>query len=145
MSAGIPGLGLGGVFFVISALLSPVLELHRTARGRSSAAAWRQVGRQFAIAVAMVIAVECALRLLLLGGSLLGADTAPASPGVTVVPLAPFAITVALLGLLLVSVKGLQLFIRITSRRPARLIDRPKALCPQPCSCCPGGARLSAE
>jgi hypothetical protein len=35
---------LGGLFFIASALLAPRVELVRTARGRSSAAAWRAVG-----------------------------------------------------------------------------------------------------
>lgn len=67
MSAGLPGLGLGGIFFVLSALLAPVFELGRTFAGRSSGAAWRQVGRQFAIAVVMVIAVALAVPVALLG------------------------------------------------------------------------------
>ena len=41
MSAGLPGLGLGGLFFILSALLAPLLELGRPVRGRSSRA-WRR-------------------------------------------------------------------------------------------------------
>jgi hypothetical protein len=137
MSAGIPGLGLGGVFFVLSALLSPVVELYRTTRGRSSTAAWRRVGRQFAIATVMVIAVECALRLLLLAGSLLGAGPGPASAGLSAVPVAPVGVTVGLLGLVIVAAKGLQLVVRFGGRRRETRIGRRTALCPQPCSCCP--------
>jgi len=40
MTAGLPGFGLGGVFFIISALLAPFVELIMTARGRSSRARW---------------------------------------------------------------------------------------------------------
>jgi hypothetical protein len=64
MTAGIPGIGLGGLFFVISALLMVVLELYRTARGRSSLARWRFVGRQAAIAAGIVLNTMAALWLL---------------------------------------------------------------------------------
>jgi MFS family permease len=64
MTAGIPGIGLGGLFFVISALLMVVVEFYRTVRGRSSAARWRFVGRQAAMALGMVFATVAALWLL---------------------------------------------------------------------------------
>jgi hypothetical protein len=64
VSAGLPGLGLGGLFFILLALLAPFVELIRTTRGRSSVAAWRVVGRQFALALTMVAAVELTLRVL---------------------------------------------------------------------------------
>jgi hypothetical protein len=52
--AGIPGGGVGGVFFLISALLMPAIELLRTIRGESSRARWRVVVRNAAIAAAML-------------------------------------------------------------------------------------------
>jgi hypothetical protein len=64
MTAGIPGIGLGGLFFVISALLMVILELYRTVRGRSSLAHWRFVGHQAAIAAGIVLATAAALWLL---------------------------------------------------------------------------------
>ncbi len=64
MTAGIPGVGLGGLFFVISALLMVVVELYLTARGRSSVARWRFVGRQAAMALGIVFATVAALWLL---------------------------------------------------------------------------------
>jgi hypothetical protein len=64
MTAGIPGIGLGGLFFVISALLMVILELYRTVRGRSSLARWRFVGYQAAIAAGIVLATAAALWLL---------------------------------------------------------------------------------
>src|SRR5690349_13095206 len=88
MSAGMPGLGLGGLFFVLSALFAPGVELRRTAQGQSSAAAWRQVGRQSAVAVVMVAVV------------------AP------FVPWAPVGITTALLLAFLLAAKGAQLGLR---------------------------------
>lgn len=138
MSAGLPGLGLGGLFFVISALLAPLLELRRMAQGRSSAEAWRQVGRQFAMAASMIVAVDLALRGLLFTASFLGADIGARGGGLTVLPLAPIGITTALLVGILVAAKGLQLGLRVGSRpRGAPRGARP-ALCPHPCTCCTG-------
>ncbi len=112
MSAGMPGLGLGGLFFVLSALLAPVVELRRTAQGRSSAAAWRQVGRQFAIALTMVLVV------------------AP------LVPWVPVGITAALLVTVLLAAKAAQLGLRGARRFRAWRARTGEGLCPQPCSCC---------
>jgi hypothetical protein len=100
MSVGLPGLGLGGLFFVISALVAPLVELHRSIQGRSSAVAWRQVGRQFSIAVVMVVAVGLAL-------------------GITSAPLAPIGVTAALLAALLLGAKVLQLAMRVADHRRA--------------------------
>ena len=112
MSAGLPGLGLGGLFFVLSALLAPAVELGRTARGQSSPEAWRQCGRQFALALAMVAVVTW------------------------FVPLKPIGITMAVLVTVLLLAKAAQLALRATSRfRTWR--TRPRdGMCPQACSCC---------
>ena len=112
MSAGMPGLGLGGLFFVLSALFAPVVELHRTAQGRSSAAAWRAVGRQFAIAATMVLIV------------------AP------LVPWVPVGITAALLAAVLLAAKAAQLAFRGVARVRAWRTRTREGLCPQACNCC---------
>jgi predicted Co/Zn/Cd cation transporter (cation efflux family) len=62
MSAGLPGLGLGGLFFVITALLGPFAELARTVRGQGSVAAWRWRLREFALALAMIVVFELVRR-----------------------------------------------------------------------------------
>jgi hypothetical protein len=56
-NAGLPGTGLGGVFYVLLAFWMPVAELYATVRGRSSRARWAQVGSQFALACGVVGAV----------------------------------------------------------------------------------------
>ncbi len=61
MSAGLPGIGLGGLFFICSALLAPVAELARTVRGQSSRERWNRVARQFAMALVMLLAIQAAL------------------------------------------------------------------------------------
>ena len=130
MSAGLPGLGLGGLFFVISALLAPLFELPRLARGESSAAAWRQIGRQFAIALAMIAAVDLALRALLLVS---GADAS----GALVIPIAPIGLTSGLLVTVLAAAKGAELLQRLGRRRHTVRLARPR--CPNPCTCCTEG------
>jgi hypothetical protein len=61
MSAGIPGIGIAALFYMISALLMVVLELYRTIRGRSSLARWRIVGRQATIAACIILLAVVAL------------------------------------------------------------------------------------
>lgn len=127
MSAGLPGLGLGGLFFVVSAVLAPIFELPRLVRGRSSAAAWRQIGRQLVLAVAMIVAVDLALRALLLAS---GRDAS----GALAIPIGPFSVTVGLLAAVLVAAKGAELCVRLARYRAAARLGR--ARCPQPCTCC---------
>lgn len=120
MSAGLPGLGLGGIFFVLSALLAPLFELGRTFAGRSGMAAWRQVGRQFAIAVAMVIAVDLAIRAVLILMALVGGGSLSSGEKLTVLPLAPLGLTTALMLAVLLSAKGVQLALRLAHWRKDR-------------------------
>src|SRR6188472_4657598 len=56
-NAGLPGTGLGGLFYVLLALWMPMAELHATVRGRSSRARWRLVGAQFLLACGIVASV----------------------------------------------------------------------------------------
>jgi hypothetical protein len=94
MSAGLPGCGLGGLFFVVCALLAPVREVVRTAQGRSSAQDWAQTMRQFGLALAMVVAFDLVRRAL--GGDLLYLRTVAFTAGVLVaVLLAAKALDVA--------------------------------------------------
>ncbi len=116
MSAGLPGLGLGGLFFILLALLAPFVELIRTTRGRSSVAAWRAVGRQFALALTMVAAVEVTLRLLyaLADATGLAGPISDRSP--TALPLLPIGITLALLACVLAAAKAMQLIATLRAR-----------------------------
>ncbi len=51
MTAGLPGTGIGCLFYLISALCMPFIELYLTCRGRSSRQRWRLVATQFGLAV----------------------------------------------------------------------------------------------
>lgn len=128
MSAGLPGLGLGGLFFIISALLAPLFELGRTLQGRSSRSAWRAVGRQFAQAAAMVVTVDLALRGLYLFLGATGLAETPAADETTALPLLAIGITGGLMLAVVVLAKAADLALRVKS---AGLPGLPAAL-PRP-------------
>lgn len=54
MVAGLPGTGIGGVFFLLSALLMPLVELVRTLQGRSNIRRWRVVLEHSGMALAIL-------------------------------------------------------------------------------------------
>jgi hypothetical protein len=56
-NAGIPGTGLGGLFYLALALCMPFVEGYRSLRGRSAPGRWRQVGTQFALACGVLAAL----------------------------------------------------------------------------------------
>ena len=110
MSAGLPGAGLAGVFFVLSALFAVPLEAVRTVRGRSSRAAWMQVTRNAALALAMI----AALQLFFMGISAI-ASTFPKT-----LPIAPVLMTLAVLVIVLLTAKALELALRWRTALRAR-------------------------
>lgn len=54
MTVGIPGTGLGGLFYFLLVALMPFRELYLTLRRRSSLARWRRVGFQILIVGSML-------------------------------------------------------------------------------------------
>jgi len=50
MIAGLPGTGIGGIFYLMSAFLMPVREMGRVVRGRSSLRRWRLIVEQMSLA-----------------------------------------------------------------------------------------------
>ncbi|MEV7431390.1 MULTISPECIES: hypothetical protein [unclassified Nocardioides] len=80
MTAGLPGTGLGGLLYVVLALLMPLRELYLTARGRSSRERWAVVGRQALMAlviVAVLAGTAVATSRLLRTGGQAAPDAAP--------------------------------------------------------------------
>lgn len=90
MTVGVPGAGIGGLFYLASALTLPVRAALRSLRGEP--VAWGSVWRQAALAAAMLIAIWAAgwliglwagpqARILLpgVGGRLVRSTTALAS------------------------------------------------------------------
>jgi hypothetical protein len=85
MAAGLPGFGLSGVFFIVSALLMVPIEVVSTVRGRSSLARWGSVLRSAGLALAILAGVELTYAVLhfvvtQLSGSVTGAHGGLAQP-----------------------------------------------------------------
>jgi len=57
-SAGLPGTGMGGSFYILLALIMPFFELYQTILGRSSLKRWKLVLRQLAITLLILAGVE---------------------------------------------------------------------------------------
>jgi hypothetical protein len=131
VSAGLPGLGLGGLFFVLLALLAPFVELIRTMRGRSSVVAWRAVGRQFALALTMIATVALTLRLLYALADATGLAGPHSDRSPTVLALRPVGIMLGLLACVLAAAKAMQLIASIRTRR-RRPLPALRALCCRP-------------
>lgn len=122
MSAGLPGLGLGGLFFMASALLMPAFELIRTLRGASSRARWGVVARNFTLALVMVGAVAGTYPLLRLGLSLAlsghphltGGLSSTAGSRIVAIPLVSVAGTATVLAVVLLVGKAASMVQRLT-------------------------------
>jgi hypothetical protein len=78
MFAGLPGIGVGTLFYVLMAVWMPFRELPRLVAGKSSLAQWQLIARQLFYATGIVATVMFAERMLLwiLGQS----KVAPFSP-----------------------------------------------------------------
>ena len=57
MTVGLPGVGIGGIFYLVSALLMPVRELGRAMRRDPGARHWGLVSRQTSIALGILAAL----------------------------------------------------------------------------------------
>lgn len=65
MFAGLPGIGVGTLFYILTALWMPVHELGRLAAGRSSAARWRLIAVQVIYACGVIVSIMVADRVML--------------------------------------------------------------------------------
>src|SRR5574339_171244 len=77
MFAGLPGIGVGTLFYVLMAFWMPFRELPRVIRGTSSVAHWKLIARQLFYAMSIVVTVMFAERVLLW---VIGASPQPFSP-----------------------------------------------------------------
>jgi hypothetical protein len=64
MFAGLPGIGVGTLFYVLAALWMPFRELGRTMRGDFSAERWRQAFIQVCFAATIIASIALADRVL---------------------------------------------------------------------------------
>jgi hypothetical protein len=128
MFAGLPGIGVGTLFYVLMALVMPLWEIPRVIQGTSSLARWRLIVRQLIYASGIIATVMFAERLLLwiLGQS----KVAPLSPAAVLhgelgvraggsILAAPIAASILLLAGVLLVVEVSRLVIKFTGS-PAR-------------------------
>jgi hypothetical protein len=119
MSPGLPGTGIGGLFYILSALWMPVCELWRRHQG-GAPGRWPLVARQFAIAVGIVASmtgVFWALDVVLMLEQV--AAHAGGHHAMWTMRLSALAITSGVLGLVLTSVQLVRLCLRLRTVRPA--------------------------
>jgi hypothetical protein len=64
MFAGLPGIGVGTLFYVLAALWMPLRECPRLLKGTSSVARWRVIGVQFCFALSIIASIAIADRVL---------------------------------------------------------------------------------
>ena len=57
MTAGLPGVGIGGIFYLASAIMMPVRSLVATVSGRAHEARWRVALQQAGIAAGILVAL----------------------------------------------------------------------------------------
>lgn len=127
MAAGLPGFGLSGVFFVISALFMVPFEVVVTLRGRSSFARWRGVLRNAGLALAILAGLELTYAALhfavtQLSGSASDAHSSQASHGgrtvdvVHAIPVLPILGTLGLVAIVIACAKAAEI---LSDRRGA--------------------------
>lgn len=94
MNAGLPGAGIGGLFYLASTMLLPARSLVRRVRGHADAVTWRQQLHNMSIAVGIIAGLWMAGWLLafVMPKEMLGAARGMATPGTsrTAIPLATF-------------------------------------------------------
>ena len=110
MTPGVPGAGIGGLFYLASTLLLPLRSLSRRLRGQADSLSARQAAHSLAIAVGVMAALWASGRLLALvvPDEMLRpvATTGGASVRTrTVLPVATFATAVGTLLTVLVTVE----------------------------------------
>jgi hypothetical protein len=130
MFAGLPGIGVGTLFYVLAALWMPVHELGRVVRGTSSVARWRRILLQWVYAFSIMLSIFIAdrLMLLMLGGytpgsvgpaHLLHGELGARAPHSVLA--APMSASLILLGAVLLAVELFRLRQHFITRRARRL------------------------
>ena len=110
MTAGLPGAGIGGLFYLASTLMLPARSLVRRVRNQADRAPLRQQTHSVLIAVAIVLALWVTgwLLGLVVPDELLVRTVAPVGAARSmrsVIPLATFAVAVATLVGVLIAVE----------------------------------------
>jgi len=128
MNVGLPGTGIGGLFYLLSAFTMPFTEAVRTIRGEKPASRWRFVMSQVGIAISIfaVLAATWAVldRLISATTRLLSVVSPEIAQRIHVpdIGIAPTLLTVATLVIVLISIEVLSLALRFmpAKRRGSR-------------------------
>ena len=124
MTAGLPGTGIGGIFYLLSAFLMPIQELRHTFYGRSNKRRWKFVGIQLALSSGIMGGfwlMGWFLGLVLRGKTLLGpGHSAHSILSSNIFKIQPVVISLMTLLLVLLSVQILNFFISPAAARPSR-------------------------
>ena len=132
MFAGLPGLGVGTLFYVLMAFWMPIREIERVVRGESSLARWKAIARQLFYASAIIATVMFAERVLLW---LIAESPQPFSPAAMLhqelgaraaesILAAPIVASLLVLGGVIVSVEALRIFVRLRGPKTAEAEER---------------------
>jgi len=130
MFAGLPGIGVGTLFYILAALWMPFHELGRVVRGTSSAERWRRIGMQWVYSFSIIASIFIADRVMLwaLGeytpGSvgpahLLHGELGARAPQSVLA--APMTASLILLGVVLLAVELFRLRQHVINRRAGRV------------------------
>jgi hypothetical protein len=126
MFAGLPGIGVGTLFYVLMAFWMPVRELPRVIDGTSRLETWKIIVRQLFYAVSIIVTVMFAERVLM---AVLGvSDVKPFSPATWLhgelgthasgsILAAPIMASILLLSTVLISVELLRVITAGLSQR----------------------------
>lgn len=125
MSAGLPGVGLSGLFMILTALLMPVVEVGRVMIGHSDGSRWRSIGRQWSLAAGMVgayVGLGFAVRAVVGSGSSrvnhAATDAAKVLPVGTSNGLGPLGLSLLVLALFLLGLLASAVLSSTTERAP---------------------------
>ena len=123
MTPGIPGTGIGGLFYMLSAAALPLREAYRRVWKRAAAARWRAIALQQLLAAGILGGMWTTGWLL---GVLVGTARRSIVAGATAVPhnawrTAAFALSLATLILVVCTVELMGLWVRRRARRLERL------------------------
>jgi len=138
MTVGVPGVGFGGIFYLIGALFMPVREVVRTARGESTVQRWAKVATQWSLAAGILVALWATGWVL--GHVLTPALLARTGAGVgrlaaphNVLRVSVFAMSLGMLAILIATVRVAHLVLRRRGGIPVQqLTPMPAAKGPLP-------------
>jgi len=120
MNPGLPGTGIGGLFYILSALWMPICEVRRRWQGDATRP-WPLVARQFAIAVGVVAAMtgvfwalDTALMLSQVAGHMAGKGRL-----MWALRVSALLVTSGVLAMVFSAVQLVRLYLRLRTLRPA--------------------------